>query len=159
MCCIQHQQPVRRGRAPPLQRSRCPITREPRAPSASSQWRWGEMHPRTGAMERRCHPADHSLSAESCNGTPFSGILMAVLALGRSRLLELAAISTARSRVWPACKGSSISRRLFRLIPAYSLDIQPRWSRQQRRASWLFHLIAAPSLLFEWTKQNAPLYL
>lgn len=52
----------------------------------------GEMRPRTGAMERRCHPADHSLSAESCNGTPFSGILKA---LGRSRLLELSAISTA----------------------------------------------------------------
>lgn len=81
-------------------------------------------------MERRCHTADHSLSAESCNGTPFRGILMASLALERSRLLELAAISTARSRVWPACKGSSISRRLFRLIPAYCLDIQPRWSRQ-----------------------------
>lgn len=114
------------GASTSITTSRRPITREPRAPSASSQWRRGEMHPRTGAMERRCHTADHSLSAESCNGTPFSGILRANLALGRSRLLELAAISTARSRVWPACKGSSISRRLFRLIPAYSLDIQPR---------------------------------
>lgn len=28
------------------------------------------------AMERRCHTADHSLSAESCNGTSLQGILV-----------------------------------------------------------------------------------
>lgn len=75
-------------------------------------------------MERCCHTADHSLSAESCNGTTLQRHPLQIFALGHSRLLELAVISTACPRVWPVCKGSSISRRLFRLIHS----LQPRYS-------------------------------
>lgn len=129
------------GASTSITTSRRPITREPRAPSASSQWRRGETHPRTGAMERRCHTADHSLSAESCNGTPFSGILKAVLALGCSRLLSTAGISCHLH-----CPLACLARLqgIFDLQALISSDssLQPRYSasfaRQQRLASWIF---------------------
>lgn len=57
------------GSSTSITTSRWHITREPRGQSLSSQWRWGRVHPATGAMERRCHTADHSLSAESCSET------------------------------------------------------------------------------------------
>lgn len=78
MCCIQHQQPVRRGRAPPLQRRDGPSRESHGDRQLAANGDGARCIRATGAMERRCHTADHSLSAESCNGTPFSGILMSV---------------------------------------------------------------------------------
>ncbi|KAL6901196.1 hypothetical protein GGI43DRAFT_370549 [Trichoderma evansii] len=111
-------------------------------------------------MERRCHTADHSLSAESCSETTLqrhphedfrpwalwnTGISCHLHRL-LPRLARMQGIFDLRALI---SSDSQLTASIFSLVCRGSRD----W------AACLFHLIAAPSLLFEWTISATPDYI